>query len=415
MIPLATLRNNSVYVERRLALREIPEVPQKIAQILDLDKQVRILKTELESQQAEMNKLSKVKGSAESIELAKTLKQAIKTGQEQRQILETQLQDLLFQLPNYPDDRVPEGRDSSANICVKTVGKLHTKAEKPLPHWELAEKLALIDFSTGAKLASAGFPLFVGAGARLSRALVQVFLEHNIRAGYLEYAPPLLANQASVFGTGQLPDKEEQMYEIGKDGLYLIPTAEVPLTNIYRDRLVNIEELPIKLTAYSPCFRREAGSYGKDTRGLNRLHQFDKVEIVQLVEPENSLAVLDEMVAHVEKLLVLLNLPYRILLLCAGDMGFASAITYDFEVYAPAQEKWLEVSSVSLFRDFQTNRLRCRYKNSQGKTALLHSLNGSSLALPRIIACLLENGQDAQGNIHLPAVLHSLLGEILTK
>lgn len=413
MIPLTTLREKAAYVEERLALRGLDDVAEKIANILSLDKEIRALKTSLENKQAEMNKLAKDGKNLSNVDYAKELKQAIKAERECLQDMEQQLYEKQSLIPNYPHDRVPYGRDSSANICLKTAGKLYTKSEKPCVHWELADALDLIDFATGARIAGSGFPLFIGQGARLSRALVQVFLEYNIKAGYLEYAPPLLVNEASVFGTGQLPDKEEQMYELGKDGLYLIPTAEVPLTNIYRDCIVKSEQLPIKITGYSPCFRREAGSYGKDTRGLNRLHQFDKVEIVQLVSPENSLVVLDEMVLHVEGLLKALELPYRIMLLCAGDMGFASAITYDFEVYAPAQERWLEVSSVSLFRDFQTNRLHCRYKTPQGKTELLHSLNGSALALPRIIACILENMQDLHGNIHLPKILHPLLGKVI--
>jgi seryl-tRNA synthetase len=278
-----------------------------------------------------------------------------------------------------------------------------------MPHWDLAKKYNLIDFDLGNKITGSGFPVYIGKGAKLQRALIQYFLDFNTAAGYTEYLPPFMVNEASALGTGQLPDKEGQMYYMPADDFYMIPTAEVPVTNVYRDVIIKPEEFPIKMTAYSPCFRREAGSYGKDVRGLNRLHQFEKVEIIQIVEPSTSYTVLDEMVAHVEKLVASLELPYRILRLCGGDMGFASAITYDFEVYSAAQERWLEVSSVSNFEAYQTNRLKCRFKDENGKMQFAHSLNGSSLALPRILACLLENHQTAEG-IAIPAALQSYFG-----
>ena len=323
--------------------------------------------------------------------------------------VEKNLQETLVLLPNLPNERVPEGSSPEENITVKEGGIKPILPADAVPHWDLITKYRLVDFETGVKITGRGFPLYIGKGAKLQRSLVQYFLDFNTAAGYTEYLPPFMVNEASAFATGQLPDKEGQMYHATLDNFYLIPTAEVPVTNIYRDTIVKLEELPIKMTAYSPCFRREAGSFGKEVRGLNRVHQFEKVEIIQIVEPDKSYAVLDEMVAHVEKLLQSLELPYRILRLCGGDMGFASAITYDFEVYSAAQERWLEVSSVSNFESFQTNRMKCRYKDAEGKMQLTHSLNGSSLALPRIVACLLENNQTADG-INLPAALHSYFG-----
>lgn len=292
------------------------------------------------------------------------------------------------------------------NVIVREGGQKPKLPANALAHWDLAKKYDLIDFELGNKITGSGFPLYINQGARLQRAMVQYFLDFNTAAGFMEYQPPLVVNKDSAYGTGQLPDKEGQMYFINEDELYLIPTSEVPLTNIYRDTILKEKELPLKLTAYTPCFRREAGSYGKDVRGLNRLHQFDKVEIVQIVHPEKSYTTLEEMILHVEKLLISLDLPYRILRLCGGDMSFASAITYDFEVYSAAQQKWLEVSSVSNFESFQTNRMKIRFKDDSGKSQLLHSLNGSSLALPRIVACLLENHQQTDF-ISLPEVLHS--------
>jgi seryl-tRNA synthetase len=323
--------------------------------------------------------------------------------------VEKALMDTLVLLPNLPASEVPEGKTPEDNVVVREGGNRPVLYKEAVPHWDLIKQYDLVDFETGAKITGSGFPLYKGKGARLQRALVQYFLDYNTSAGYTEYLPPFIVNEASAFATGQLPDKEGQMYHATADNFYLIPTAEVPVTNIYRDTIVKAEDLPIKMTAYSPCFRREAGSFGKDVRGLNRVHQFEKVEIIQIVEPSKSYEVLDEMVLHVEVLLENLKLPYRILRLCGGDMGFASAITYDFEVFSAAQERWLEVSSVSNFESFQTHRLKCRYKDADGKMQLTHSLNGSSLALPRIVACLLENNQTAEG-IVLPDILHPYFG-----
>jgi seryl-tRNA synthetase len=311
-------------------------------------------------------------------------------------------------LPNLPHTSVPEGKTPEENEIVREGGEKPTLANNALPHWDLAKKYDLINFETGNKVTGSGFPFYKNKGAKLQRALIQYFLDFNTAAGYTEYEPPFMVNEASAYGTGQLPDKEGQMYHVRLDNLFLIPTAEVPLTNIYRDEIIKENELPIKMTAYTPCFRREAGSYGKDVRGLNRVHQFDKVELVQLVHPDKSYEVLEEMLLHVEKLLQSLNLPYRILRLCGGDMSFTSALTYDFEVYSAAQQKWLEVSSVSNFESFQSNRMKIRFK-ADGKTQLVHSLNGSSLALPRIVAALLENNQTEEG-ILLPDVLHGYFG-----
>jgi len=323
--------------------------------------------------------------------------------------IETSLTNQLLQLPNLPGAPVPVGKTPEDNVVVKTGGPTATLPEGAAPHWDLAKKYNLIDFDLGNKITGSGFPVYIGKGAKLQRALIQYFLDFNTAAGYTEYLPPFMVNEASALGTGQLPDKEGQMYYMPADDFYMIPTAEVPVTNVYRDVIIKPEEFPIKMTAYSPCFRREAGSYGKDVRGLNRLHQFEKVEIIQIVEPSTSYAVLDEMVAHVEKLVASLELPYRILRLCGGDMGFASAITYDFEVYSAAQERWLEVSSVSNFEAYQTNRLKCRFKDENGKMQFAHSLNGRTLALPRILACLLENHQTAAG-INIPAALQPYFG-----
>jgi seryl-tRNA synthetase len=328
--------------------------------------------------------------------------------------VEKKLQEELVKLPNLPSDKVPEGKTPEDNKVLREGGNRPTLPEGSVPHWDLIRKYDLVDFETGARITGSGFPLYKGRGAKLQRALIQYFLDFNTAAGYTEYLPPLIVNEESAFGTGQLPDKEGQMYHITADGFYLIPTAEVPVTNIYRDMILRESDLPVKMTAYTPCFRREAGSFGKDVRGLNRVHQFDKVEIVQLVHPEKSYEAHEEMVSHVEKLLQSLELPYRVLALCGGDMGFASALTYDFEVYSAAQERWLEVSSVSNFETFQSNRMKIRFKEGSGKPQLVHSLNGSSLALPRILACLLENNQSAEG-IMLPKALQSYFGNSLIK
>ncbi len=323
--------------------------------------------------------------------------------------VEKKLLDALIQLPNLPAVQVPAGKTPEDNELVREGGIKPGFATEPLPHWELTKKYNLIDFELGNKITGSGFPVYINKGARLQRSLIQYFLDYNTEAGYIEYIPPFVVNEDSAYGTGQLPDKEGQMYFVTEDKFYLIPTAEVPVTNIYRDTILKTDDLPVKMTAYSPCFRREAGSYGKDVRGLNRLHQFEKVEIIQIVEPEKSYEVLDEMVNHVERLVQSLELPYRILRLCGGDMGFASAITYDFEVYSAAQGRWLEVSSVSNFESFQANRMKCRYKDTHGKTQLVHTLNGSSLALPRIVAAILENHQSPEG-IKVPKVLQTYFG-----
>jgi seryl-tRNA synthetase len=324
--------------------------------------------------------------------------------------LENKINSILLLIPNLPSAQVPEGKSPADNVLVRNGGKIPALPPGASPHWDLARKYDLIDFELGNKITGSGFPVYKKNGAKLQRALINYFLDFNTQAGYAEYQPPLMVNETSALGTGQLPDKEGQMYYINEDKFYLIPTSEVPVTNIYRDEIVKENELPIKMTAYTPCFRREAGSYGKDVKGLNRLHQFDKVEIVQLVHPERSYDILEEMVQHVEKLLKSLELPYRILKLCGGDMGFTSALTYDFEVQSAAQDKWLEVSSVSNFEAYQTNRMKIRFKDAGGKMQLLHSLNGSSLALPRILASLLENNQ-TENSIVLPKVLHPYFGK----
>jgi seryl-tRNA synthetase len=353
------------------------------------------------------------KGQKEEAEARKkeveALKNALSPIQQELEKAEKELQELILRLPNLPSEKVPSGKTPADTEEVKKGGSKPQLYAGAVPHWDLAKKYDLIDFELGNKITGSGFPVYKGKGARLQRAMVQYFLDYNTAAGYTEFMPPFMVNEASAYGTGQLPDKEGQMYHVPADGLYLIPTAEVPLTNIYRDVIVKESELPIRLTAYTPCFRREAGSYGKDVRGLNRLHQFDKVEIVQLVQPEKSYEVLEEMVVHVEKLIQSLGLHYRILRLCGGDMGFTSALTYDFEVYSAAQDKWLEVSSVSNFETFQTARMKVRYKDAGGKSQFVHSLNGSSLALPRILACVLENFQTENGII-LPPSLHPYFG-----
>jgi seryl-tRNA synthetase len=373
----------------------------------------------MEEKQARSNVLAKEIGQlfksgkgAEANELkAETgaLKQEIKALNEELQSLEEKEHDLILTLPNVPHESVPAGKDENDNEEVSRKGEIPTLHEGAKPHWDLASEYNLIDFELGVKISGAGFPVYVNHGARLQRAMINFFLDENRAAGYTEYQPPHFVNAASGYGTGQLPDKEGQMYEMPLDGLYAIPTAEVPITNIFRDEIVKAADFPIKSTGYTPCFRREAGSYGKDVRGLNRLHQFDKVEIVSITDPESSYALLDEMVAHVAGLLDKLELPYRILRLCGGDAGFTSALTYDFEVYSAAQERWLEVSSVSNFETFQANRLKLRYRDENGKTQLCHTLNGSAMALPRVLAALLENHQTPEG-IKIPEALVSYTG-----
>lgn len=418
MLQLAQLRNDPEGVKERLAVKHFGE-PALVDEIIALDDKRKSLTFQFDDTKAKINAASKEigalmgKGQKEEAEGKKkeveSFKGALAPIQQELERVEKDLNDLLVRLPNLPSQKVPKGRTPEDNEIVRTGG---TKPQLPagsVPHWELAKKYDIIDFELGNKITGSGFPVYKGKGAKLQRALIQYFLDYNTAAGYTEFMPPLMVNEASGYGTGQLPDKEGQMYHVTVDNLYLIPTAEVPVTNIYRDTILKEADLPIRMTAYTPCFRREAGSYGKDVRGLNRLHQFDKVEIVQIVPPERSYEVLEEMVEHVEKLVQSLGLPYRILRLCGGDMSFASALTYDFEVFSAAQEKWLEVSSVSNFEAFQTNRMRCRYKDSNGRTQLAHSLNGSSLALPRILACLLENNQTGNGII-LPVALQGYFG-----
>ncbi len=423
MLQVSVLRNNTEEVKKRLAVKHFRQ-PELVDTIISLDDQRKKLQADFDHTQSKVNAASKDigklmgQGKKEEAEALKTdvgnWKSTLEPLKEQMAAVEKELQDTLVILPNLPSTQVPEGSSPEENITVKQGGLTKPLPQGALPHWDLITKYKLVDFETGAKITGRGFPLYTGQGARLQRALVQYFLDYNTAAGYTEYLPPFMVNEASAFATGQLPDKEGQMYHATADNFYLIPTAEVPVTNIYRDTIVKQDELPIKMTAYSPCFRREAGSFGKDVRGLNRVHQFEKVEIIQIVEPEKSYAVLEEMVTHVEQLLQQLELPYRILKLCGGDMGFTSALTYDFEVFSAAQERWLEVSSVSNFESYQTNRMKCRYKDAEGKMQLTHSLNGSSLALPRIVACLLENNQTADG-IELPKVLHSYFGTAVIK
>ena len=418
MLQISYIRQNTDLVKQQLKVKHFADISM-VDELLQLDEELRRQKISTETLQAGMNAASKEigilmgKGDKEAAELKK---QEVAKNKEAMAIAKTTLDELektfydkLVQLPNLPHITVPVGKTPEENEVVNEGGikpELYAAAK---PHWELIKEFDIIDFETGARLTGSGFPVYKGKGARLQRALVQYFLDYNTEAGYTEYAPPLMVNEATAYGTGQLPDKEGQMYHITADGFYLIPTSEVPVTNIYANEILKEENLPVKMTAFTPCFRREAGSFGADVRGLNRLHQFDKVEIVQLVHPAKSYDVLEEMVNHVERLLQFLELPYRILRLCGGDMGFASALTYDFEVWSAAQQKWLEVSSVSNFETFQTNRMKIRFKNAEGKTELLHSLNGSSLALPRIVAALLENNQKEDG-IYLPKALHNYFG-----
>lgn len=418
MLQLQVLRQNPQGVKDKLAVKNFAEL-QLIDTIIALDDDRKKLQLEFDNTQSKVNSTSKeigaLMGQGRSYEAVTkrqevaSLKSLLQPITEKLAAVEKQLQNELLRLPNLPSDQVPVGKTPAENVVVREGG---TKPQLPagsVPHWDLIKKYDIVDFETGAKITGSGFALFKGKGAKLQRSLIQYFLDFNTAAGYTEFHPPFMVNEASAYGTGQLPDKEGQMYFMPEDGYYMIPTSEVPITNIYRDEIVKEESLPIKMTAYSPCFRREAGSFGKDVRGLNRVHQFEKVELVQIVHADKSYEALDEMVKHVEKLLQSLELPYRILRLCGGDMSFASAITYDFEVYSAAQEKWLEVSSVSNFETYQSNRMKTRYKDEQGKMQLVHTLNGSSLALPRIIACLLENNQTAEG-IKLPGIIQSYFG-----
>ena len=413
MLALQYIRENKNTVLKGLEKRGFKSL-DLIDKIIDLDQQRRSIQTKLDSHLSDSNQMAKEIGNlfkSGETEKANTLKEKstaakelTKQLQEQLQKVSSELLELRTQIPNIPDESVPSGNTEEDNEEVFRAGEIPELDSKALPHWDLASKYDLIDFELGNKITGAGFPVYKGKGARLQRGLINYFLDRNTAAGYKEVQVPHLVNEDSGFGTGQLPDKEGQMYHVQNDNLYLIPTAEVPITNLYRNSLLNVSELPIALTGYTPCFRREAGSYGAHVRGLNRLHQFDKVEIVRIEEPKNAMNALDSMVDHVKSILNELGLPYRVLKLCGGDLGFTSALTYDFEVYSTAQKRWLEISSVSTFNSFQAERLQLRYKDKEGKKQSVHTLNGSSLALPRVIAGLLENYQTEEG-IKIPKVL----------
>lgn len=420
MLEITLMRHQAADVARKLAKKNLHAPDEAVQNVLALDESVRTAIRSLEGLRSEMNAAAKAigaemaKGNKDKAEALKqdtaALKQRIGELEAELQTREKAFTEALLELPNTPHDSVPPGRTPADNAVVFENKRPLTLPPNPKPHWELASQHKLIDFDLGSKISGAGFPVYTGKGARLQRALIQFFLDRATAAGYLEIQPPIVVNEASGFGTGQLPDKEGQMYYVNEDKLYLIPTAEVPITNLYRDVVLNASELPVRNCGYTPCFRREAGSYGKDVRGLNRLHQFDKVEIVQVTEPNKSYQALEDMRLYVAGLLEELELPYRTLLLCGGDMSFSSAKTYDMEVYSGAQERWLEVSSVSNFETFQSNRLKLRYKTADGKNILAHTLNGSALALPRIVAAMLENNQQTDGSIHLPSVLHPYTG-----
>ena len=418
MLTLQSIKADPEYIIARLAVKGC-DARAQIEEIILIDAERRRLQTICDTEASELKKLSSQiamlmkEGKREEAEAAKTkvaeIKANAKTLQERLEASELQLRDILLSLPNTPCEAVPEGRTAEDNVVEKEGGAMPTLGEDAMPHWDLAKKYGIIDWELGVKVTGAGFPFYIGKGARLQRALIQFFLDEAWNAGYIEVEPPFVVNEASGYGTGQLPDKEGQMYHCQLDNLYLIPTAEVPVTNIYRDVILSDNELPKKNCAFSACWRREAGSYGKDVRGLNRLHQFDKVEIVRIEKPENSYAALEEMKDHVQGLLDKLGLPWRILRLCGGDMSFTSAITFDFEVWSAAQQRWLEVSSVSNFESYQANRLKCRYRGEDKKTHLCHTLNGSALALPRIVAALLENNQTPEG-IVIPECLRKYTG-----
>ena len=418
MLQISYIRENKESVINGLKKRNFKEL-ELVEEAIALDEQRRLIQTKLDNALAESNKLSKEigtlmkEGKKQEAEAAKAqtadLKEQIKQYSASLEETVNSLNDILYRIPNIPNALVPEGKTAEDNLTVFQAGEIPHLFEGALPHWELAKKYNIIDFELGVKLTGAGFPVYKDKGAKLQRALISYFLDKNTEAGYQEYQVPHMVNQDSGYGTGQLPDKEGQMYHVQIDNLYLIPTAEVPVTNIFRDVILAESDLPIRCTAYTPCFRREAGSYGAHVRGLNRLHQFDKVEIVRIEHPDRSYEALDQMVEHVKGILNELKLPYRILRLCGGDLGFTSAITYDFEVYSTAQEKWLEISSVSNFETFQANRLKLRFRNSEGKPQLAHTLNGSSLALPRVLAGILENYQTPEGII-IPEVLRKYTG-----
>ncbi len=418
MLQVNYLRQHTQLAKDKLAIKHFSN-PGLVDEVIAVDDQRKRIQANFDDLQSKVNAASKeignhmAKGEKEQAEAIKQNVGAWKLALEPLKLemaeVEQQLQNLIVQLPNLPHDLVPKGRTPEENEVVKEAGVTPVLPTGAMAHWDLIKKYNLVDFETGAKITGSGFPLYIGKGAKFQRTLTQYFLDFNTAAGYTEYIPPYMVNAASAFATGQLPDKEGQMYHATEDDFYLIPTAEVPVTNVFRDTILKDSDLPIKMTAYSPCFRREAGSFGKEVRGLNRVHQFEKVEIIQIVHPDKSDDTLNEMVAHVENLLISLGLQYRILRLCGGDMGFASAITYDFEVYSAAQEKWLEVSSVSNFNNYQTYRMKCRFKDQEGKTQFAHSLNGSSLALPRIYAAIVENYQTETG-INLPEVLVPYFG-----
>lgn len=419
MLELHVIRTNPQAIKQKLAAKNFTQL-HLVDTVLELDEQRKAIQQQLDSALNQINTLSKEVGelfktgkkeqAGQLREQSVAIKEQVTVLEADAKQIEAELQEALVLLPNLPHESVPPGKTPEDNEVVETYGKIPDLPENALPHWELVAQYNLINFELGTKITGAGFPLYIGKGAQLQRALINFFLNEAAAAGYTEMQPPIMVNEASAFATGQLPDKEGQMYHVGIDGFYLIPTAEVPLTNVFRDEILKEEDLPLKICGYTPCFRREAGSYGKDVRGLNRLHQFDKVEIVQIQHPDASYNALVQMVQHVAGLLQKLQLPYRILRLCGGDMSFASALTYDFEVYSGAQKRWLEVSSVSNFETFQTNRLKLRFKDAESKkNRLLHSLNGSALALPRIVAALLENNQTETG-ILLPEVLHPYTG-----
>ena len=418
MLTLKQIRENAEGVVERLRKKHF-EAREAIDEVLGLDEIRRNAQQELDASLARQKAIAKEigdlmkKGAKEQAEAIRaqvaSLKELSKKLEDKKEEAESKIREILLSVPNLPADIVPEGATAEDNVCVKTGGVTPDLGEEALPHWELAKIYDLIDFELGVKISGAGFPVYKGSGARLQRALVNFFLDNAREAGYLEVQPPYVVNEDSGYGTGQLPDKEGQMYHVGLDNLYLIPTAEVPVTNIYRDVILDEKDLPVRNTAYSACFRREAGSYGKDVRGLNRLHQFDKVEIVCIDKPERSYQRLDEMVAYVETLVTKLELPWRILRLSGGDMSFTSALTYDFEVFSAAQKRWLEVSSVSNFESYQANRLHCRYRDAEQGVQLVHTLNGSALALPRIVAALLENHQTPEG-IRIPEALRPYTG-----
>jgi seryl-tRNA synthetase len=414
MLTINLLRENKEFIIERLKIKNF-EAEEIINKILSLDLSRREIQFRVDLLQSDMNQISKEIGSmmkegrkAEADtarEKTYSLKEEIKSLSDKLLPLENELKNEIIKLPNLPHSSVAPGYGAESNVKVKEGGTIPALPDSALPHWDLIKKYDIIDFDLGIKLTGAGFPVYKGKGAKLERALISFFLDEGIKAGYTEIMPPIMVNEDSGFGTGQLPDKEGQMYNVSLDGFYLIPTAEVPVTNIYRDVILNTDQLPVKNVAYTPCFRREAGSWGAHVRGLNRLHQFDKVEIVQIAHPDHSYMSLDEMVNHVENLVSGLELPYRIMRLCGGDMSFTSALTYDFEVWSAAQKRWLEVSSVSNFESFQANRLKCRFKEKGEKqTRLVHTLNGSALALPRIVAAILENNQTESG-IRVPAIL----------